>query len=44
MSAWNHLSRFIVAAAGAVLFAPAAMATFHTFQIEQIYSNADGTI
>ena len=24
--------------------APAAWATFHTYQIEQIFSNADGTI
>jgi hypothetical protein len=26
------------------LFAPASVASFHTFKIEQIYSNADGTV
>ena len=26
------------------LIATAALATFHTYQIEQIFSNADGTI
>jgi len=33
-----------IALAGLALVTPAALATFHTYRIEQIYSNADGTI
>jgi len=44
MSARNLLVRFIVAFAGAAAFASSAHASFHTWRIEQIFSNADGTI
>src|SRR3954470_20435013 len=33
-----------IAAAALALAAPLAIASFHTFQIDQIYSNADGTV
>ena len=39
----KHLLRWLVAAL-LVLAAPLASATFHTFQIEEIYSNADGSV
>lgn len=38
---WSLLSALTLAAA---LAAPAAHATFHTFQIQEIFSNADGTV
>jgi len=44
MSTWRTLVRNLCAFAGAVAFASSAHATFHTWRIEQIYSNADGTI
>ena len=39
----NHVLRWLLASAFAVA-ASGALATYHTFQIEQIYSNADGTV
>ena len=39
----KHLLRWL-AAALLVLAAPLASATFHTFQIEEIYSNAEGSV
>jgi len=44
MSTCRTLVRSLVAFAGAVAFASSAHATFHTWRIEQVYSNADGTI
>ncbi len=39
----THVFRFILAVAMAAV-ATAASASFHTFAIEQVYSNADGTV
>ena len=40
----RHLFRFIAVFAAAFAFAGGASASFHDFRIEQIFSNADGTV
>ena len=44
MGALGRFLRCIVVFAAAFAFAPGASASFHLFQIEQIFSNADGTV
>ena len=39
-----HRSVRFLAAVGLALCAPLALATFHTYRIEQLYTNADGTV
>ena len=39
-----NIPRHLSAAAALLFAAPAAFASYHTFQIEQIYSNADGSV
>src|SRR5512141_2429586 len=40
----RQLFRFIAVLAAALAFASGAGASFHLFRIEQIFSNADGTV
>jgi hypothetical protein len=44
MHAIARYLRFVSVLAAAAIVAPSAWATFHEFQIEQIYSNVDGTV
>jgi hypothetical protein len=44
MSAIARISRFGALLASALALAPGAQASFHEFKIDQIFSNADGTI
>lgn len=44
MSASIRLFRIVAVFATALAFVPGAGASFHLFRIEQIFSNADGTV